>query len=165
VRPGGGGILALRIATDSAARRASRALVVAAALVVATCLACLGLPGCVVGTVDEGTPLEQEKVDRLAPGMTKGEVLDVLGPPEQFQYPGLLDILASEAEDAAALGASLEARSDVFTYRHVHGDVRAFTLILYTWASLDLRHDHLVVFFDEADRLKFFSMRRDIGPR
>ena len=121
--------------------------------------------GCVVGRIDEGTPLDPEKVDRLVEGMTKNEVLELLGPPEQFQYPALLDILVSEADDPVALGASLDARTDLYTYRHVHGDVRMFSLILYTWASLDVRQDHLVVFFDGEDRLKFFALRRDIGPR
>jgi len=130
----------------------------------AFCLALLlGLPfsGCAVSSVEEGSKLERATVDLIKVGMDKKEVLRLLGPPEEFRRPELLDVVFSNSVAPEMLDPSAAIFNDVFSYRYTHGKVKIFTVILFTWMGVDIRSDDLVVFFDEEDRVKYFSYRED----
>lgn len=120
----------------------------------------LAAVGCAVGRIEEGAPIDEGQVRRLRAGMTKREVLELFGPPEEFRRPELLDVLLSETVPPEVVDPSAAIFNDVYSWRHVEGKLRLFTVILFTWIDLDVRSDDLIVFFDEDDRVKTFAFRR-----
>ncbi len=118
-------------------------------------------PGCAFGTLEEGDPLPADAVDRLRVGMTKSEVLRLLGPPEEFRRPELVDALLRDAVPPETVDASAAILDDVFSYRYTRGDLRVYSVILFTWMRADVRSDDLVVFFDDAGRVEEFAYRAD----
>lgn len=133
-------------------RRGPRGLVLAL-------LACM-TTGCAISSIKEGSPLPETGLRLLKVGMPKSEVLDLFGPPEEFRRPELLDILMSETVAPETIDPSAAIFNDIFTYRYTDGDIKIFTVILFTWMATDIKSDDLVVFFDESDQVKYFSFRR-----
>ena len=117
--------------------------------------------GCALSSIEEGSKLSPETVALLNNGMEKAEVLKLFGPPEEYRRPELLDVIFSNSVPPEMVDPSAAIFNDVFSYRYTHGDVRIFTVILFTWMGVEIKSDDLVVFFDENDRVKYFSYRED----
>ncbi|MFH0946263.1 MAG: hypothetical protein V2A76_13770 [Planctomycetota bacterium] len=117
--------------------------------------------GCALSSIEEGSKLLPETVQLLKNGMDKAEVLRLLGPPEEFHRPELLDVIFSDSAPPEMIDPSAAIFNDVFSYRYTHGQVRILTVIVFTWMGVDIKSDDLVVFFDGNDRVKYFSYRED----
>ncbi len=122
---------------------------------------CLCFAGCAFGTIEQGAKLDPGKVGQVRIGMTKAQVLTLLGPPQEFRRPELLDVLFSDVAQKTSVDASAAIFNDVFSYRYTHGDVAIASAILLTWMSADVRSDELIVFFDDRDKVKYFAWRPD----
>jgi len=116
--------------------------------------------GCALGTLEDGEPLPPS-VSSLRTGMTRGEVLDLLGPPLEFQRPELVGALLKGGLPPETVDASAAILDDVFSYRYTHGDLRIVSLILFTWIDVDVKSDDVVIFFDDAGRVSDFATRFD----
>lgn len=139
--------------------RAGRALAVGALLA----LLAAG-PGCLVAQYREGNPVPLDQVDRIRPGVTtKEEVLAWFGPPQNYTNASLLEQLV--ASDEVPPGTTPPYRfSDVLAYQIHHGEVRGLLLLLFNRIDVRMRSDHLVVFFDEDDVVRYYGVRRAEDP-
>lgn len=124
------------------------------------CLAqCLTAGACAFGTIEQGAKIDPGKVEQVRIGMTKAQILALLGPPQEYRRPELLDVLFSDVSQKASVDASAAIFNDVFSYRYTHGDVAIASAILLTWMTADVKSDDLIVFFDDRDKVKYFAWR------
>jgi hypothetical protein len=120
------------------------------------------LGGCVwaTATASFGPRLEPATLARIVPHeTTKAEVLELLGPPEEFLRSEIVDSMADEETRIAGALALGNRAHDVFTYQHDWIDARGHFLVLWNRADARVESDLLVVFFDSQDRVREISFR------
>jgi hypothetical protein len=113
-----------------------------------------------------GPVLDPAVVATLVPGETsKAEVLERLGPPQEYVRPEILTSLVDET--ARIDGAiSLGNRSrDAFTWQYDDLKGSGTFLVLYNRIQIDAESQLLVVFFDENDVVREVSLRDLEGSR
>lgn len=139
-------------------RRAERA---AALVLLAGLAAGLGT-GCVYVAASGafGPDLDPAVIARIEPGTTtKGEVLALLGPPEEYLRSEVLEALGDETtrvRNAIALG---NRAHDALSWQRDRLEARGNLLLVYNRARVDFESDLLVVFFDAEDRVREVSFR------
>jgi hypothetical protein len=126
------------------------------------------LSGClyVAASGGFGPVLDPAVVATLVPGETsKAEVLERLGPPQEYVRPEILTSLVDET--ARIDGAiSLGNRSrDAFTWQYDDLKGSGTFLVLYNRIQIDAESQLLVVFFDENDVVREVSLRDLEGSR
>ncbi len=128
----------------------------------AALLPALLLSGClyVSASGSFGSHLDPAVVSRIVPGeSTKGQVLDLLGPPEEFLRS---EVLGSLGDDAARLSGAValgNRAQDAFTYQRDTLSAWASMLLFYNHVRGRIETDLLVIFFDEEDRVREVSFR------
>ena len=107
-----------------------------------------------------GSAFDPELIARIVPGRTtKGEVLELLGPPEEFLRSEVVGSLGDEtARITGAVALGNRAR-DAFTYQRDTLSARGTILLLYNRVRSEIVSDLLVVLFDEEDRVREVSVR------
>jgi hypothetical protein len=125
-------------------------------------LSALLLSGClyVSASGSSGSFLDPAVVSRIVPGeSTKGQVLDLLGPPQEFVRSEVVGSLGDETariSGAVALGSRAQ---DAFTYQLESASAWASILLLYNHVRGRIETDLLVIFFDPEDRVREVSFR------
>jgi hypothetical protein len=125
-------------------------------------LPALLLPGClyVQASGHFGSALDPEVIARIVPGRTtKGEVLELLGPPEEFLRSEVVGSLGDETTRISGAVALGNRARDAFTYQRDELSARGSILLLYNRVRSEIVSDLLVVFFDGEDRVREVSVR------
>jgi hypothetical protein len=128
----------------------------------AVLLPALLLSGClyVSASGSFGSYLDPAVVSQIVPGeSTKGQVLDLLGPPEEFLRS---EVLGSLGDDAARLSGAVALGNrahDAFSYQRDTLSAWASMLLFYNHVRGQIETDLLVIFFDEDDRVREVSFR------
>jgi hypothetical protein len=129
-------------------------------------LPALLLSGClyVQASGSFGSYLDPALVSRIVPGeSTKGQVLELLGPPEEFVRSEVLGSLGDETARVAGAVSLGNRAQDAFTYQRDTLSARGSLLLLYNHARGQIETDLLVIFFDEEDRVREVSFRKVTG--
>jgi len=92
--------------------------------------------GCFLTRDTVNQPLQEERVAKLAPGMSAGDVLGILGGPMEVVQLG---------------------RRSAWRYDHQRTKRAGLTLFVVTALNTDTQEDRLWLFFDEQDRLAAFG--------
>jgi hypothetical protein len=127
-------------------------------------LALIGLAsaGClyVGGSGAFGADIDRKKVATIKPGVTtKAEVLQLLGPPNEFKRPEANEALVDDTVRLSGAVALGNRSHDVFTYQFdkLGADGTWLLLFFYMYGKVD--SDLLVIFFDAKDVVKDVSFR------
>lgn len=129
-------------------------------------LPALLLSGClyVSASGSFGSALDPDAVARIVPGeSTKGQVLELLGPPEEYVRSEVLAALGDESARVAGAVALGNRAQDAFTYQLDTLTSRGTMLLLFNHAWAGIESDLLVVFFDGEDRVREVSFRKVTG--
>jgi len=121
----------------------------------------LGLvTGCAVGRFTEGNRLPLERIEQIEPGATtKQEILTWFGPPQNYTEGSILEQII--VSDEIMPGSVAPYRfSDVLAYQFHEGRASALFLLLFNYIRIEVDSDHLVVFFDENDVVRYYGVRR-----
>ena len=111
-----------------------------------------------------GSALDPAAVSQIVPGeSTKGQVLDLLGPPEEFVRSEVLGALGDETARVSGAVALGNRAQDAFTYQLDTLSARGSLLILYNYVRAQTESDLLVIFFDEEDLVREVSFRKTSG--
>lgn len=92
--------------------------------------------GCFMTRDTVNQPLQEEHIIKLAPGMSAGEVLSLLGGPMEVVQLG---------------------RRSAWRYDHQRTKRTGLTLVVVTALNTDTQEDRLWLFFNEFDRLAAFG--------
>ena len=97
------------------------------------------LPGCMIMARQQtDQPLSAESVEQLSPGMTKRQVTDLLGAPQEI-------VFSNREHDP------LREHAYIYEYKQAAGTAIFFLVV--NFGNLDTKRDRVVVFFDEEDRV------------
>jgi len=129
----------------------------------AALLPALLLSGClyVQASGSFGSYVDPALVSQIVPGeSTKGQVLELLGPPEEFVRSEVLGSLGDETARVAGAVSLGNRAQDAFTYQRDTMKARGTMLILVNLVRGQIETDLLVIFFDEEDRVREVSSRK-----
>jgi len=122
-----------------------------------------GASGCLYVTASGsfGARLEPAAQARIVAGeTTRAQVLELLGPPEEFLRSELSDAMGDdETRISGAISVGNRAH-DAFTYQHDWVEARGTWPILYGILRTRVESDLLVIFFDAQERVREISSRR-----
>jgi hypothetical protein len=120
------------------------------------------LGGCLLGNVKEGATISEEMVSRIKPGeTTKKDIIEWFGPPQSYISPGVFNQILREF-DVSREPPLYYSFANILSYQHTRGDVRGLFFILFNYVEADIRTDHLVVFIDDSDRVKYYGFKKGI---
>lgn len=118
------------------------------------------LNGCVVGRYYDGTKVLREKIKEIKPGTTtKEEIIDWFGPPQNYVSPTVINEILTEL-DVTREPLMTYPFANILSYQYNEGRLRALILVLYNYAEFDVKSDHLVIFLDEDERVKYYGFRK-----
>ena len=107
-----------------------------------------------------GSYIDPATVARIVPGeSTKGQVLELLGPPEEFLRSEVLTSLGDDASRVSGAVALGNRAQDAFTYQLDTLSSWASMLLFYNHVRGQIETDLLVIFFDPEDRVREVSFR------
>jgi hypothetical protein len=116
---------------------------------------------CALGTQRFGRAIDAARIANLEVGKsTKADVLRIFGPPTSYSR---LPVVA--ASDVAAEGAvsRAEPEPDIFVYEYREDRESFFTALLYTRFRREVLADRLMVFFDDADVVRYVAFAEETG--
>jgi len=116
--------------------------------------------GCVIGRYYEGPNVIAEKVKDIKPGITtKEEIIEWFGPPQNYMSPTVFNKILRDLE---VTGEPLTTYpfANILSYQYDQGNIRALILVLFNYAEAKVKSDHLVIFLDENEKVKYYGFRR-----
>ena len=116
--------------------------------------------GCIVGRYYEGPNIIAEKVKDIKPGVTtKEEIIEWFGPPRNYMSPTVFNKIMQDLDKTGEpLGTFPFA--NILSYQYDQANVRALVLVLFNYAEAKVKSDHLVIFLDENERVKYYGFYR-----
>ena len=107
-----------------------------------------------------GSYIDPAAVSEIVPGeSTKGQVLDLLGPPEEFLRSEVLTSLGDDASRVSGAVALGNRAQDAFTYQLDTLSAWASMLLFYNHVRGQIETDLMVIFFDQENRVREISFR------
>lgn len=123
------------------------------------CLACF-LTSCVVGRYYEGPKISEEKIRAIKPGVTtKAEIIGWFGPPQNYISPTIFNEILREM-DVTREPLTNYPFANILSYQYNQGNIRAIVLILFNFVDAKVKSDHLVIFLDENEKVKYYGFRK-----
>jgi hypothetical protein len=120
----------------------------------------VSLTGCLLGNVKEGPKISEEMISRIKPGeTTKKEIIEWFGPPQNYVSPGVFNQILREF-DVSKEPPLYYSFANILSYQFTQGNMRGLFLILFNYVEADVRTDHLVVFIDDNDRVKYYGFTK-----
>ena len=120
-------------------------------------------PGCLFVMVDGefGPNLDEAPIDQVEIGRsTKGDVLRLLGPPQEFLRSEILDsVLDEQTRITGALQVGNRAY-DAFTYQFDRLRGRGTYIVVFGLIDAAVESDLLMILFDENEVVREVSVRR-----
>lgn len=115
---------------------------------------------CIVGRYYEGPDILAEKVKDIKPGVTtKEEIIEWFGPPQNYMSPTVFNKILRDLDiTGEPLGTFPFA--NILSYQHDQANISGVILVLFNYAEAKVRSDHLVIFLDDNERVKYYGFRR-----
>lgn len=118
------------------------------------------LGGCVIGRYYEGPKISEEKIREILPGVTtKSEIISWFGPPQNYISPTIFNEILREI-DVTREPLTSYPFANILSYQYNQGNIRAIVFILINYVEAKVKSDHLVIFLDENERVKFYGFRK-----
>ncbi len=116
--------------------------------------------GCVVGRYYEGPQIPPEKIREIKPGITtKQEIISWFGPPQNYISPTLFNEILREI-DVTREPLTHYPFANILSYQYNRGNIKAIVLVLFNFVEAKVKSDHLVIFLDENDRVKYYGFHK-----
>ncbi len=123
-------------------------------------LLALTLVGCAIGRYYGGSRIREERIKDIQPGLTtRQEILAWFGPPQNYLSPTLLNQILREYEMTQGPLTSYPF-ADILSYEFTQGNFRLLLLILFNYVEATVKADHLVIFFDANERVKYYGFHK-----
>jgi hypothetical protein len=120
----------------------------------------LFLAGCVVGRYYEGPKIPPDKIKEIKPGVTtKEEIISWFGPPQNYISPTVFNEILREM-DVTREPLTNYPFANILSYQYNRGNIRAIVLVLFNFVEAKVKSDHLVIFLDENERVKYYGFHK-----
>ena len=123
---------------------------------------CFGflLTSCVIGHYYEGPKISEEKVKEIRPGVTtKAEIISWFGPPQNYIGPTVFNEILREL-DVTREPLTNYPFANILSYQYNRGNIRAIVLVLFNFVDAKVKSDHLVIFLDENEKVKYYGFHK-----
>jgi hypothetical protein len=128
--------------------------------ITAVCLVCLSPLGCAVGRFYSGSRVTEDRIKEIKPGVTtRQEILDWFGPPQNYLSPTLLNQMLRQYEVTQEPLTNYPF-ANILSYQYDRGNFKLLILILFNYFEAEVKTDHLVIFFDESERVKYYGFHK-----
>ncbi len=118
-------------------------------------LLAFSLVGCAIGRYYGGSRIPEDGIKDIQPGVTtRQEILAWFGPPQNYLSPTLLNQILREYEVTQEPLTGYPF-ADILSYEFTQGNFKLLLLILFNYVEAKVKADHLVIFFDENERVKY----------
>jgi hypothetical protein len=116
--------------------------------------------GCVVGRYYEGPQISPEKIGEIKPGITtKQEIISWFGPPQNYISPTVFNEILREM-DVTREPLTNYPFANILSYQYNRGNIQAIVLVLFNFVEAKVKSDHLVIFLDDNDRVKYYGFHK-----
>jgi len=125
-------------------------------------ISCFGflLTSCVIGRYYEGPKISEEKVKEIKPGVTtKAEIVSWFGPPQNYISPTVFNEILREM-DVTREPLTHYPFANILSYQYNRGNIRAIVLVLFNFVDAKVKSDHLVIFLDENEKVKYYGFHK-----
>jgi len=125
-------------------------------------ISCFGflLTSCVIGRYYEGPKISEEKVKEIKPGVTtKAEIISWFGPPQNYISPTVFNEILREL-DVTREPLTNYPFANILSYQYNRGNIRAIVLVLFNFVDAKVKSDHLVIFLDENEKVKYYGFHK-----
>ena len=118
------------------------------------------LLSCVIGRYYEGPLISQEKIKEIKPGVTtKEEIISWFGPPQNYISPTVFNEILREM-DVTREPLTNYPFANILSYQYNRGNIQAIVLILFNFIDATVKSDHLVIFLDDLERVKYYGFHK-----
>jgi hypothetical protein len=118
------------------------------------------LAGCVIGRYHEGPKISEEKIREIKPGVTtKAEIVSWFGPPQNYISPTVFNEILREM-DVTREPLTHYPFANILSYQFNRGNIRAIVLVLFNYVDANVKSDHLVIFLDENEKVKYYGFHK-----
>jgi len=118
------------------------------------------LVGCAIGRFYGGSRVAEQRIQDIKPGVTtRQEILEWFGPPQNYLSPTLLNQILREFEVAQEPLTNYPF-ANILSYQYDRTNFRGVILILFNYVEAEVKSDHLVIFFDENERVKYYGFHK-----
>ncbi len=118
------------------------------------------LLGCAIGRYYGGSRIPEDRIKDIQPGITtRQEILAWFGPPQNYSSPTLLNQILREYEVTQEPLTSYPF-ADILSYEFTQGNFRLLLLILFNYVDATVKTDHLVIFFGQDGRVKYYGFHK-----
>ena len=118
------------------------------------------ITSCVIGRYYEGPQISEEKIKEIKPGVTtKAEVISWFGPPQNYISPTIFNEILREM-DVTREPLTNYPFANILSYQYNRGNIRAIVLILFNYVDAKVKSDHLVIFLDDNEKVKYYGFHK-----
>jgi hypothetical protein len=118
------------------------------------------LTSCVIGRYYEGPKISEEKVKEIKPGVTtKAEIISWFGPPQNYISPTVFNEILREL-DVTREPLTNYPFANILSYQYNRGNIRAIILVLFNFVDAKVKSDHLVIFLDKNEKVKYYGFHK-----
>jgi hypothetical protein len=117
------------------------------------------LASCWVGRYYDGPKIREEKIIEIKPGVTtRAEIVSWFGPPQNYLSPAIFNEILRQMDLLSEEPISNYPFANILSYQYMRGNFRGFiTWILFNYVEWNVKADHLVIFFDENEKVKYYG--------
>lgn len=117
----------------------------------------LFLTSCVIGRYYEGPKISTERIRDIKPGVTtKEEIVSWFGPPQNYISTTVFNQILREL-DVTRDPLNVYPFANILSYQYNQGNIRAVVLILFNFIEGKVKSDHLVIFLDDNEKVKYYG--------
>jgi len=118
------------------------------------------LASCIIGRYQEGPLISEEKIREIKPGVTtKEEIISWFGPPQNYISPTFFNEILREME-VTREPLSNYPFANILSYQYNRGNIGAIVLVLFNYVDAKVKSDHLVIFLDDNEKVKYYGFRK-----
>jgi hypothetical protein len=118
------------------------------------------LASCIIGRYYEGPKISEEKLKEIKPGITtKAEIISWFGPPQNFISPTVFNEILREM-DVTREPLTNYPFANILSYQYNRGNIQAIVLVLFNFVDANVKSDHLVIFLDDNEKVKYYGFRK-----
>jgi len=119
------------------------------------------LASCVIGRYYDGSKIAEEKIKEIKPGVTtRAEIVSWFGPPQNYVTPAIFNEFLRQMDLLSEEPLTHYPFANIVSYQYIRGNGRLIFTILLNFAEWTVKTDHLVIFFDEDEKVKYYGFRK-----
>jgi len=119
------------------------------------------LASCWIGRYYDGPKIREEKIREIKPGVTtRAEIVAWFGPPQNYLSPAIFNEILRQVDLTRDEPLTNYPFANIASYQYMRGNARLIITILFNFVEWDVKSDHLVIFFDDQEKVKYYGFHK-----